>query len=519
MLFRKLLIPTFILVFLAAAGCTISSQPDQITVTVLDSGKNNSYSFPAGVTTEEVLVSISAEISQLDKVTPALTTVLVDGAEITIVRVTEEFEVLEDTLPFEQQTVKNESIAEGQTILIQSGVNGKQLTTYRILYEDGAEVSRSIVKLEIVSPSVPEIVMIGVQSPFAAIEINGTLAYISNSNAWVMEGNTGNRRIVVSTSDLDGRVFSISPDFEWLLFSRSSLEEDRINSLWIVNLLDENAEPIPTNVNNVVHFGDWIPGKIRTFAYSTVEPRSTPPGWQANNDLITYQFDSDGKQVDNKTIVETNAGGQYGWWGTIYQWSPDGSRVAYTRPDGIGIVNISDGTYEPLIEFSPYQASTDWAWVPGISWSPDNEVIFYSSREDAAQGSSFGLSGFLVQKQTSVKLVGDAGLFAYPMTSPFTQTLDYQLGYLAAIVPEESETSRYSLRTMDRDGSNQRKLYPGEGKQGLDPQTISWAPRFNDSTTQFLAFISQGNLFVAEMESANVRQITSDGSITRITWR
>ena len=45
----------------------------------------------------------------------------------------------ESVLPFEQQTVKNESLQEGQKVLIQSGVNGKVQTIYRVVYENGIE--------------------------------------------------------------------------------------------------------------------------------------------------------------------------------------------------------------------------------------------------------------------------------------------------------------------------------------------------------------------------------------------
>jgi hypothetical protein len=67
--------------------------------------------------------------------------------------------------------------------------------------------------------------MVGVQKPFTPMPIPGKLVYIASGNAWIMEESTGNRRPVVTTGDLDGQIFSLSPKGEWLLFSRKVKEE------------------------------------------------------------------------------------------------------------------------------------------------------------------------------------------------------------------------------------------------------------------------------------------------------
>jgi len=199
-------------------SCSLLSTEEQISVTLTDSGVSSTISTDPGVTVDQILSEQRIQLGPLDKITPPLTTFLNGGELIVITRVSEEFSIIENVLAFEQQTIRNESLSEGQTVLIQPGVNGRMQSTYRIIYEDGKEVSRTIVKEEIIQPPKPEILMIGVQSPFSSIEIDGVIAYISSSNAWIMDGNTGNRKIVVSTGDLDGRIFSISFDRKWLLF-------------------------------------------------------------------------------------------------------------------------------------------------------------------------------------------------------------------------------------------------------------------------------------------------------------
>lgn len=520
---KKIFLVTIIFIFILSA-CTAINSEEKITVSVTEGDNTRSVQTLRGVTVDQVLKEQQVNLNPLDKVSPPLTTFLNGGEFIVITRVTEEFSVVETVLPFEQQTIKNESLAEGQTVLIQSGVNGRKQSTYRIVFENGIEAVKTIVKEEIIQASKPEILMIGVQSPFSAVNIAGIIAYISTGNAWVMEVNTGNRKVVVSTGDLDGRIFSLSYDRKWLLFSRSANDPtgEKINSLWLVDITKEDSQLIDTGIHDVVHYADWIPGKIRTFSYSTVEPRTTAPGWQANNDLHVYRFDVDGEKADNTLLVESNSGGIYGWWGTSFQWSPDGSALAYSRPDSVGLVDIKNGELNSLLDFTPYQAKTDWAWVPSLNWSPDGSILFtiqLSSSNDNRLASTFDLTAINITSKKVMPLVSKCGLFCYPVSGSSIDGGKYRLAYLSAILVEQSESSSYNLYVMDRDGSNRFKLYPGEGQQGLDPQFISWSPGADEAGTTRLAFLAQGNIMLAELPSGSIKQVTGDGSVIRIIWR
>ena len=50
--------------------------------------------------------------------------------------------------------------------------------------------------------------------------ITGTLAYLSNQDAWVIRGSSFQVRRLTNLGDLDGRVFALSPDGAYLLFTR-----------------------------------------------------------------------------------------------------------------------------------------------------------------------------------------------------------------------------------------------------------------------------------------------------------
>ena len=80
------------------------------------------------------------------------------------------------------------------------------------------------------------------------------------------------------------------------------------------NLSVEDSKPIDLGVRNVVHFADWVPGSNEKVVFSTVEPTSAAPGWQANNDMYVLSFSPSGwvTKWKDKPVLEPNSGG--GLW-------------------------------------------------------------------------------------------------------------------------------------------------------------------------------------------------------------
>jgi hypothetical protein len=339
-----------------------------------------------------------------------------------------------------------------------------------------------------------------------------------------MEGTTGVRRQVVATGDLDGRIFNLSPDGEWLLFTRGSEEEGTINTLWAASV-DEGVENlIDLKVSNVVHFADWKPDEPLTVAYSTVEPRPGAPGWQANNDLGVLTFSPTGFVRALPAVLETNSGGVYGWWGTDFSWAPGGTHLAFTRADSFGVVDFEGGSQQSLVEFTPLQTFGDWAWVPGIAWSPDGDFLFSVIHPPPAESQRFDLQVTQKDGEYSVLVVPEVGMFAYPAPSPLQDLPNgdktYQLAYLEALQPDQSESSRYRLVVRDRDGSNRRALFPADGAGGLDPQQVVWSPQvLGGRQANALAFLYQGNVWLVDSLSGEAWQITGDGLTKRVDWK
>src|SRR6266498_191479 len=518
---------TFFTVLLAFALLTSCSAPQvtgkDITINISADGVVRNVTIPSGTTVTQALQLAGFKVGDLDKVDPPAYTVLGAGDTIKLTRVEEKFETEEQVVPFEKQVVRNESLPDGETRLVQSGVNGKQELTYRRVLEDGVEISHSVVKTVTLQDALPEIVMIGAQSSFAPLPIPGKLAYLAGGNAWVIDTSTANRTALVTTGDLDGRIFKLSPTGTYLIFTRKSTKpaNKEINTLWAVRT--DGGKPFSTGLSNIVHFADWIPG-TNSIAYSTVEPRSTAPGWQANNDLSRYSISTGEK----RKILDASNGGVYGWWGMTFAFSREG-RLAYARPDGIGTIDI-DGKYsKPLLDITPLNTHSDWAWLPAIVWGADGKTLYYTSHApppslvNAEDSPFFDISAVSFDNRAAVQIIQQAGMLAYPAVSNVHSSereREYQIAYLQAIFPEQSETSRYRVVVMDRDGSNRRTVFPANDAPGLEPQTPVWAPDdMQGQSGDFIAVVYQGNLWLVDSGNNQPYQVTGDGLVTRIDWK
>jgi resuscitation-promoting factor RpfB len=163
--------------------------------------------------------------------------------------------------------------------------------------------------------------------------------------------------------------------------------------------------------------------------------------------------------------------------------------------------------------------------VPGIDWNPDNNTIFFtnhlpvSSVANPEESPLFSISALAGKSLEEIDLIQPTGMFSYPSVSPAQPDGTYRLAYLQAIFPEQSESSRYQLFLADRDGSNQRSIFPPEGMVGLDPQKTVWSPAPDGDGQQWLAFLYQANLWLYNYETGQAKQVTSDGLISLIDWK
>jgi hypothetical protein len=456
-----------------------------------------------------------------------------DGSEIIVTRVWEEFEVEQIEIPFDQKRLPTELLAEGVEKFdpLQKGKPGLQEITYRIVYEDGTEVSRSQIKSVVITEPQSQIILYGTRQKYSPLNVPGKLVYLSQGNAIIFNGNTANRVPIVNTGDLDGRIFELSDDGEWLLFTRQADSEDTINTLWAVEISNPENE-IDLKTENVIHFADWVPGSNSEFVYSTVEPRQAAPGWQANNNLILNEFSINGWVPTPQILLDSNSGGVYGWWGIDFEYEPSSTRLAYVGPDQIGMLDLELESQEIVLPITPLQTRSDWAWVPGMNWGPDGKVLFTVNHAPPPgavtpeESPNFDLTAILVDQKEPISLISSVGMFAYPIPSPIQTTPAgenaYQIAFLQAIFPQQSDTSRYRLMIMDRDGSNQRVVFPSPDFPGIEPSKDwgTWSPMpLENSGNYVIAVLYLGDIWLVDSVTGESWQVTGDGMIDRILWQ
>lgn len=497
------------------------TQPNQVFIEV-DGGRQALTSEAA--TVREALAEAQIELGPLDRVKPDLYTQLEPGLVIAITRVKEKIEIEREVIPFEHQTITNEALATGETRVSQLGVNGEDEISIRVVYENGVEVSRAEVSRTTVIQPVPEILVVGPQGELPSTPLAGTIAYISNGNAWLMRDSSGSRRPLTTAGDLDGRVFNLSPDGRQLLYTRALTNaiDSPLNEMWLASTTIVGEVPITVGVQGVL-FAEWSPVLSQPLiAYSTAERTASPPGWRANNDLWLFtpsrpplSGEAKRKAVE---LIPPNTQGLYPWWGTTFAWSPDGARLAYARADQIGVIDLKTErpisyTLTPLVDFTPLKTFSEWVWVPGLSWSPDGQFLAATvhgpplAAEPAEESQAFDLWLIGVNNGISAKVARQVGMWANPawgMTG---------IAFGEASDPLQSANSRYLVQVIDRDGSNKRQLFPFRQELGVQLPELVWSAQ-----GETLLFTYNGNLYMIDNKGSPPKQLTTDGQASHPQW-
>lgn len=529
----KLNITKMLLVFfttlLFLSACTEVEEQPPITVFLVVDGREQTFEIIGPTTVGQFLrdPDVGLELGPLDRPSHSEFTQITDQMRITVVRVSEETECQDQEIPFERQTVPNEGLSPGQEQLVQAGQNGIQEVCYRIRIEDGerkepVEISR-ITKQE---PR-PEVLYVGPSGEVDPVPIIGTLAYISNRNAWIIRGSSTEKRPVTFTGDLDPRIFSLSEDGKRLLFARTTTTSGFGNQLWMVTDTNRDVEPLQLIPGDIL-YAAWVPHQEYTISYSTGESRQTPPGWKALNDLWIVRVDPQtGESLSPRQILESSLGGLDGWWGTKYYWSNSGEQLAWVRADSIGLVNLADSELgSPLLRYREFRTAADWSWRATVSWSPEDDLLLTTvhgaplGSESPETSAAFNIAVTDPQGSFSATIVEHSGIWSSPQFSPLVVDPQAQFprGYIAYLRARDignsiNSQAEYDLIVADRDGSNTRKIYPPEGQPGLNAQNFAWSPDGKQ-----IAFIYRGNLWVIDVESEVARQLTLDGRASQPIW-
>ena len=505
-----------VLLGVCAAGCQTSKR-----VVLRVDGQEHVIETSAA-TVRDVLREAGVSLGEWDRVEPGLWAEIPRSATITVIRVQERTK--REPIPFTRQVVKDEALPEGRMRLLQAGRAGTTEFTYRVSLDGSEEIDRQLVAQRTITDARPEIVAVGSSSKLAAVPITGTMAYVANGNAWILRRSSAEKRPVTFSGDLDGRVFDLSENGQYLLFTRMAASPSvsstqtlpPFNELWVLDTRILQEGPKPLGVTNVV-YAEWA-ADGRSMAYSTAESVQGSPGWKARNDLWMMSFQG----LTKTQILPPSSSGVYSWWGTEYAWNPDKKCFAYATADTIGTIDATTGLRSPLLQFPVFHTYGEWVWVPKVSWSPEGRYLACVAHNVAPGGKAedsplFDLWILDTQGDARTRLVERVGMWAAPTWSaPWRDKYDMShvdIAYGVAQLSSYSQYSPYNLYVMDRDGSNKTQLLPPQGQSGLGNLDVAWAP-----SGRQLICVWQGDIYLVAPDSLRYWPLTSGIICEKLEW-
>ena len=522
----------FLLLACAAVGCRAAEEDKSIDVIVIVDGRETTYSFSRDLTVDRVLAGAQIELSPRDRISHPLVSPVIDGMRITIRRVSEREICEREAIAHQRLLLPKEGLPPGERESGQAGLGGIREVCYRITLEDEIEADR--VRLgspTIIREPVDEVIYVGASNTVQPLAIPGRLSYINHRNAWTISGNAANKQRLTQDHRLDAHVFHHRQDGQRLMFTSETDEtDDFFNELWIIDIGGE-SEPMRLTPTDVL-FAQWRPRASNEIAYSTGESSLGESGWKALNNLWLMSIDLEsGRTLDIEEILPESRGGAYGWSGKNFTWSLDGGKLAWAQPDGFGLVDIKSKRLTPLTQYAVYHSAATWAWLSPLSWSFDGRLLAAIVHgaplgdEPAEASPIFDVVISSIDGRFTATLRHSAGMWAAPAFSPdiAARGAENSSGYLAwlqAREPRNSMSSEYDLLLADRDGSNQRRLFPAPGQKGIRKndfgsraRDFAWSP-----DGRYIALIYAGDLWLIEVETATPYQVTFDGQSSTPIW-
>ncbi len=482
-------------------------------------------------TVQDVLREQRIALDENDRVEPPLYAEVGRSETITLTRIQLKTEMIHQPIPFGRRILRDEAYPDGQMQVVELGVNGETTITYTMTIENGREVGRRETGRQMITQPRDEILALGTRGSLPVIPITGTMVYQANGNVWVVRNSSGDKRMLTTTGDLDGRVFSLSSDGRYVLFSRAGEESQKsLNTLWIMDTVVQDELPRALPVNDVLYA--QLAPDAHAVLYSTGEKTPAAPGWKANNDLwIAPLAASDlsasppvSLTLQPQRIWKANVPAPYSWWGANFAWAPDGRAVAYAFSNEIGFLQIPastdrEATRTLLKSFAPFRSPADWVWTPQLTWSPDSRYVAAAvhspldNPQVASENPVFEVWGLSRDRSVRAPLAKQTGMWAAPAWSPPDSNGESMIAFGVALSPSDSERSRYALYVMDRDGGNKVQILPQGNEDGLVGVQVAWSP-----DARQLVAIREGDVWLYDFASARWSQLTANGASALPRW-
>ena len=108
-------------------------------------------------------------LSDLDRVEKEMDELILPGSEVRVVRVEKVTDVVEDKVKFAKETKKDSSLLKGSEKVVQKGEEGLVEKTYEVVMENGKEVKRELKGEKVVKEAKKQVVAVGTKTVVASI--------------------------------------------------------------------------------------------------------------------------------------------------------------------------------------------------------------------------------------------------------------------------------------------------------------------------------------------------------------
>jgi 3D (Asp-Asp-Asp) domain-containing protein len=214
------------------------------------SGKESKTVITSKHTVGELLHEQQISLGEQDRVYPAKTATLAPNQTVMITRVEEKTLEEAQVIPYREVERRDLLLPQGTKKVIQEGQDGKAIFQYKIVYENGKEVSRKLLDTKIIQDKQDKVISIGA---LATVSRGGT----EFSARRVLEDvkltayGPGSSCTASGTSPVAGRTIAVDPDVipmgQWVYiegvgFRRAEDTGGAINGKKIDIYMDSNGE-------------------------------------------------------------------------------------------------------------------------------------------------------------------------------------------------------------------------------------------------------------------------------------
>lgn len=137
-------------------------------VTILD-GLEEKKVWSTSTTVADFLKQHKITLSDLDRVEKEMDELILPGSEVRVVRVEKVTDVVEDKVKFAKETKKDSSLLKGSEKVVQKGEEGLVEKTYEVVMENGKEVKRELKGEKVVKEAKKQVVAVGTKTVVASI--------------------------------------------------------------------------------------------------------------------------------------------------------------------------------------------------------------------------------------------------------------------------------------------------------------------------------------------------------------